>query len=909
MIVFQLSILLLIQLAYHTTSGQGLSYVLSQNNTVITFNQIAGIQSAISPYDPGSFEALFSSTRNIVYGISDLTGVYGILNQFLCGLVPNSTATPFSIEDVQSQLQESVAPWLGGIIALTLIGCICGVCSIVTCLIVCCCRFASYCGKEKYQNIRPVTGLICLLLWVILNLIAIVGIVIGIIIAIVSLTYASTAATSTASIPNVVPEAITGYTSELVGQVNELTYQIGDLQGLYQNELTNFNTDFVSDILSLLRQNVTAITQNLISIDSNVNIIASNLNSAEMQGTLVNETITNINSNLTNIQSTAANASAQCNAVAGLLTSISCAAIASTTNISLELKPQAIPGIDQIRSSIQSVQNQNLTGLAIMIDDTFNGLQSTIETELNNSLNNASVSINQNFNVSTILSDINIEQQIQQLTNQLNVTNLIPVSAQPVFDSLDQGISIAYYVIAAIFIIIISIQIFFSALGLLLGVLGCNLSKLPSQRTSVSNVGGNLSALAGYIGLCMLFPLFIITAIIFFLGAAFTTVCYPLADGTFFTATIDQKDSCGAGTGYILGQIAFQNSSIPLTVSGFLNACENNNGIFEAAQLQNLINISSVIGQARSSLETVANSINQTVRNGISSTIPEILTPAQNMQITDAQNQITSINIAQLNSLDTNFILDFNLNMRINDIRNLQMDLTSQATMIMQQNNASVLMFNDTLTTLINQLDGFNNLQSQNYVPTLNAISLEVNGIVTNTTFVISEIQNSITAIVNNINSIQATLNNTVPDIIFNRINVDLERLIGYASTFLTHGENSIMNNFGNCQTLSDTYNFLIDSTCRSLLDSINGFWAAMGWTCIFILLTSISSFVLARYTQKRSYEFGFDDPESDDFSKGPNYPKTEQITMTSSTNEPSYPPLPPSYSTSEGQVYQNVAL
>nr|XP_054765727.1 prominin-1-like [Lytechinus pictus] len=151
----------------------------------------------------------------------------------------------------------------------------------------------------------------------------------------------------------------------------------------------------------------------------------------------------------------------------------------------------------------------------------------------------------------------------------------------------DQYRAIVMYVFYGFILFIVVLFL----LGLLIGIFSYDRNASPTDRGSCSNCGGLfLMAGAGFVfifGTLMM----LITALTFIIGGPIDRLmCDPLVSGQLFAQTVDLEDGI-LDDGYYLGNLIFSDPSVPFQISGFLDACEQNEAVYTAFLLENLFNV------------------------------------------------------------------------------------------------------------------------------------------------------------------------------------------------------------------------------------------------------------------------------------------------------------------------------
>uniref|UniRef100_A0A2C9LUF3 Uncharacterized protein n=1 Tax=Biomphalaria glabrata TaxID=6526 RepID=A0A2C9LUF3_BIOGL len=103
--------------------------------------------------------------------------------------------------------------------------------------------------------------------------------------------------------------------------------------------------------------------------------------------------------------------------------------------------------------------------------------------------------------------------------------------------------------------------------------------------------------------------------------------------------------------------------------------------------------------------------------------------------------------------------------------------------------------------------------------------------------------------------SIESNLSQITNETFRNSVNSFESRLRKILDTFTSLVKETVENDLGKCTPLWNIYNsILINSLCNSLVGSLNAWWAALGWTIFFLLLSTCTSVVTSKHFFKMRY-------------------------------------------------------
>ena len=200
--------------------------------------------------------------------------------------------------------------------------------------------------------------------------------------------------------------------------------------------------------------------------------------------------------------------------------------------------------------------------------------------------------------------------------------------------------------------VIAGIYMLFAALcllGVAFGLCGSPASRDPRLRSKCSSCGGRCFVTS--VALIGIFALFlnILTALFFIFGTMGTKTCPYIANDKVFTKILDNP--ANFNNEYILGKLVLNNASYPLTSESVVQACRNDASIWQAVQLSNRFNLTSIL-DARSKFNVTSALSNIPTINGTT------LIPSQATNIINAYQTsgVNNINFAAIIDA-TNFTL------------------------------------------------------------------------------------------------------------------------------------------------------------------------------------------------------------------------------------------------------------
>ena len=835
------------------------NYVILPNGTLALNpppDSITG-QSSLPTYNnPSYLEWLYSASDGIVFGVSQ--GVSPILDAAL--EATNSSCVIQNLDMVLNLGSSSptlFTNWLVGFVILGVFGLCCGLSICITCIVVCCCRvFCKNCGASDTQNVTPGCTGINIIIWtpILLLLLAVsfLGCVFGILSYVSFNNYIS-------NLPNNVDTSLGFLNNSISGIVDQLNFTID----------TQLNSTFEATIIQVQRLFNTSFGDRLVSLASDLDGTIDQINALVVSVNMLNATlnsasnfVTNLNSEAMSVSTKLSNLRTECNNN-GLS---NCNSIPNSVTTGLSAS-----NIPDISSSVATLNDINTTEISSLVAN----ISTRVDSEINTLMEYFSdLNVLGSFDLSAISSVTDTFRQI--FNNFSNFNSLLQLINVPPSE-FTRNYEIAYKILLAISIIlfcVVLVNIILAIVGAIITLVSYDHEAQPSMRKSSSNCAAKLLAISGYAGFCITWILAPILVALFIFGGISSTVCQPLVDRSllrFITPCIPLNFS-----NIQVG--SFGTFDLQLNISRIFDSCENDENLLQAFQAEALTNriIMNVTDLLDNTVSDVRNQINPNV---ISAGIVDSYTSSINQYDTsqynfDAANDITT-------ELSTTQV-----SQQISQARTPVMNLISQ---IDSSGSTSLAATRASAVEILSDLDNVMN----NLIP-------QANSLISSTTTSLSTINNELNAV----NMTLTEASNTV-----NQFAANLSRLtdslindsIATLDTNVIIYTNYIRDNFPRCNFIPGIYDAFTDVTCRGIISNFNVYWFCLGWALFFLVISSIFSFVVARYGVRRDHETWFesDHEEPVPVPVGPRIVSSEQkpyVFANQPTGIPDQPP--PVYST-----------
>ena len=768
--------------------------------------------------NPSYLSFVYSSADGISNGIS--TGIIPIFDSVV--EIGNSSciaSDPNAFVETASTNQSVYVTWLIGIIILAVFGIFICVGVACTCCILCFCRVLCHtCGAERSQNLTPGCTLVNLCIWspflLVFLFLCIIGCLFGI------LTYISLNA-YIESVPTIYDNSLDFINSTLSGLSSQLEFTIQtqlnatfeatiiQVQGLFDN---SFGTRLEGLVIDL-NSSVSVID----SLKLSANALQADLTNASTLITILNSAADGLTTKLTNLQTQCTSASLDCTGI--------------PSSIATGLLPSNVPDIS---AEVMELNQLDTTDLTSVVDN----VTSRIDSELN--------TLRGTFDDLDILASFDIGNTFSTLADTIgqnltsfrfnNLLSSLGLSPSSFLNSYSIGTKIMLVVVIIVFLLII-ISVLFAVVGLVIALFGYDSEKKPSMRTGLSNTGAVLLTLSGYVSFLMTWLMIPILVVMFSVGSLLTTVSQPLVDQSIliYVAPCLQSFSQEIQAGN-LGTFTLQ-----VNVTHIFEACQDGQSLLSALQAEDLANqiINNVSGLLNDEVQNIRGQINPNV---ISNGIIDSYTASINMYDTadfnfDAANTVTA-------NLDTSEVV-----MNINNARTPLLNLLSMIDSVPSSTSVDTLR-----ASVVEILLDLNNVE-MNLVPQANGIISSTQGNLNALTTGLNEVNVTLTMAFNTVTEFASNLT----DLTNGLINDSISTLEANALTYLLY----VRDNIPKCQFLTDFYTAVVDVIFLGVLRNFNGLWFCLGWALIFLFLSAIFSFIVARYSVRREHESWFEEEEN----------------------------------------------
>ncbi|XP_033918008.1 prominin-1-A-like [Melopsittacus undulatus] len=369
--------------------------------------------------------------------------------------------------------------------------------------------------------------------------------------------------------------------------------------------------------------------------------------------------------------------------------------------------------------------------------------------------------------------------------------------------------------------------VFCNVLGLVLGPLGLKENMLPTQRSSLSNAGGNFF-MAG-VGFSFIFSwvLMLLVVITFVLGGnTYMLVCESWHSQQLFQIL----DTPGLIPGFNLSELLGQPDGTT-NFSEIYRQCQRDAALWQtlhldqSVSLDELLNISQYTGEISMAFEKMSitldpiSLLNQSQRHSLANASLAAQPPNFTLTLEQLDQGVTQGSLldlaARLEQLgDTEGI----------DVKE---DLKDSALKLKELDKEMQMSFSGELQSL---KENIHLVQSR-----------------------ASELKAHTNTALNEASQAQEFLERETMNIIKNETWAFLEELLGFFETYISWAKSGLKEDVARCKTIAQTLDNMEAITCDYILDSLNAFWFSLGWCTFFLLPSIILAVRLAKFYRRMS--------------------------------------------------------
>ncbi|KAK6177842.1 hypothetical protein SNE40_012725 [Patella caerulea] len=508
-----------------------------------------------------------------------------------------------------------------------------------------------------------------------------------------------------------------------------------------------------------------------------------------------------------------------------------CATFVDGNNLSPPFDPNNID-ISSAKTEIDNVRSQDMSSLVQTAKDEFNGIPERVKNDSATAIQDMKTTVN-NYK-GEITPIINTIENFQtDASGSLNIEDIKKTVTE--YSDLAKPYDKYRWYGGVGLTSIVLLVVLLEFLGLAFGVCGSSSDTLPTERSCLSNAGGNM--LMAAVGFIFIFSwlLMFLTTLTFIIGAPVEKfLCEPLSEPELETIQklIDNFGLLGNGNESFLGKTLLNDPNVDLKIGTVLKDCGEGKTAYTAFKLKYMSGFNlSIIQNYKSQLD-IDNKL-----NGFSVDFSTIeVAPASlkdNMQ--NFKDSITNMNFSS-------YTEELNKNVTGDDLTAFITALTAAI------NAASTSDFKTNMTTHRDDLITIRDGSFANTVASKNTLSSSMSSLETS----VGGIPAKIDTLLASLNTTQEFLNTNGSTVLTNVLRDFVLRVFTITDALVNRAISGLENDVAKCTPVYNLYqSVVVIGFCKYVIDAFNGFWFCIGWCIFFFVPSTIFSVKLAKHFRR----------------------------------------------------------
>ncbi|KFP71064.1 Prominin-1-A, partial [Acanthisitta chloris] len=355
--------------------------------------------------------------------------------------------------------------------------------------------------------------------------------------------------------------------------------------------------------------------------------------------------------------------------------------------------------------------------------------------------------------------------------------------------------------------------------------LGLKEGVLPTQRSCLSNAGGNFF-MAG-VGFSFIFSwlLMLLVLITFVLGGnVYVLICESWHNQQLFQLL----DTPGLIPGFNLSELLGQEGDTS-NFSEIYRQCQQDAPLWQSLHLNQSVSLDELlnISQYTEDISMAFEEVNIT------------LSPISLL----SQNQKDLL----LNASQAGQPPDFTLTLEQLDQSITQGSLLDLAAELEHLANKEGTGVKEDLESDIHKLRELHKSMQMNFSGPLESLKENIHSVQSGA----AQLEGQTTAVLDKAYKTQEFLNRETPNIIKNETLAFVEQLLDFFETYISWAKSSLTEDVARCKPIAQTLDNVEVIGCDYVLDSVNAFWFSLGWCTLFLLPNIILAVRLAKFYRR----------------------------------------------------------
>ncbi|XP_050395353.1 prominin-1-A isoform X2 [Patella vulgata] len=501
------------------------------------------------------------------------------------------------------------------------------------------------------------------------------------------------------------------------------------------------------------------------------------------------------------------------------------------SNLSPPFDPNNID-ISSVKTEIDNVRSQDMSSLVQTAKDEFNGIPERVKNDSASTIQDLKTTVTNYKGEITPIIDT-IEKFQTDASGSLNIEDIKKLVTE--YSDLAKPYDKYRWYGGVGLTSIVLLVVLLEFLGLAFGVCGSSSDTLPTERSCLSNAGGNM--LMAAVGFIFIFSwlLMFLTTLTFLIGApAEKFICEPLSEPELETIQklIDNFGLLGSGNESYLGKTLLNDPNVDLKIGTVLKDCGDGKTAYTAFKLKYMSGFNlSIIQNYKSQLDIDSKLNSFNVDFSTIEVAPASL--KDNMQ--NFKNSITNMNF-------TSYTEELNKNVTGDDLTAFITGLTAAI------NAASPSTFKTDMTTHRDDLITIRDGSFSDAVASKNTLASSMSSLETS----VGGIPTKIDTLLASLNTTQEFLNTNGSTVLTNVLRDFVLRVFTITDALVNRAISGLENDVAKCTPVYNLYqSVVVIGFCKYVIDAFNGFWFCIGWCLFFFVPSTIFSVKLAKHFRR----------------------------------------------------------
>ncbi|XP_054063023.1 prominin-1-A-like [Rissa tridactyla] len=750
---------------------------------------------------------------------SSTPGLVGMVHGFLQLVQPNDLpieliadiGQPQAEETTEEQVQELLLYELGFLVCMAI-----GLLFIILVPLVgccfCCCRCCGNCGGRMYQKQGQHTGCRRRALWVSVLLVSAL-LLAGDICALVSNTRFSQAVRGTFPNVNNTLDDVHAYLASIPKQINFIIDSSDVPLSHANSSLQEIGPNLGGMIVLGIRSGTDEALGSLQDLLQGMETLAATFGSIASTRLRLEELQSSYGQRLANLRDGLSQTLQDCGRPCG---NVSLDGLAFSANFS------TIPSVEQQLEALEGVSGSNITADLEKVNSTLDSTPAKVQEQSQDMVTKTQEQlglIRQEIrSLQEELPLLEVEENVGAVVD--NVTSVLEQYREPII-SLD-GLRWSICVLLCCMVLLV---VLCNVIGLLLGPLGLKENVLPTQRSCLSNTGGNFF-MAG-VGFSFIFSwlLMLLVLITFVLGGnTYTLLCESWRSQQLFQLL----DTPGLIPGFNLSELLGQEGGTT-NFSEMYRQCQQDAALWQTLHLDQSVSLDELLN--------------------ISQYTGEISTAFEKVNITLSPISLLSQDQGDLllNASRAGQPPNFTLTLEQLDQNVTQGSLLDLAAELEELANKADVGVKDKLKADAHSLRELDKEMQTKFPGLLQSLKENIHSVQSGADLLEEQTKTAL----DKANKTQEFLERETANIIKNETWAFLEELLDFFETYISWAKSRLTEDVARCKPIAQTLDNVEVITCDYILDSLNAFWFSLGWCTVFLLPSIILAVRLAKFYRR----------------------------------------------------------